>query len=866
MHLPFADSGAARNQGEPFMAAMQAVPMEFFQEGFFDSWDDFFKQYCKDQSADELYEQIDQLSKNLDVVELQLLREVAGRSTSFFQAAAGLERLLTELGGCVGTIKGLRRSLSAADEDMYSTAVSVKALQARRSNLQATLAITKGLEEVVAAQHALDCLLESQDYAAALELLEQMKQLLEQPGLLGLQCVRHLPPRLLDSAAAVEAAIANDLLATIKNYDIPRVLAQAASDAEAQPGTELVGETAAQQYKQVVGEEVKAAVREAVQRVLPVLLSAAGGEAPLAHQQGELQLTDQLQVLHQGSFMVLLHAAGRVICSCVDHVLRVTQLLEAILTGINASASQVSMVRKVCGSALQLVVDVGLGRWVKLLGARSAAHVRLKQYELKQLLDLSEQVAAYTEAAGGRPLGTFRAALQSQCKSLLDHQHQRCMNQLQHLLESEQWVAVEVPGSFQAIVDRLLSRCGEGAALLDGRTTPGVAAAAAAGGGVDRAAGDVRSARNAAAAAGADPVEQRQAQLLLSGKSFHLVNSALMLLKLVEEYMGLYDLMPQFGAEIVHRELELLKLFNSQTAALVLGAGAMRTAGLRSISAKQLALSCQAVAMLATLLPLLRAGSLALVSQPRRALLIPEFDRLLQAVQVLPEEIRGIASSKIPIDYSQATPTISLLTKQLATLRGVLGPILLKDELEFVFGAVARAFSDGLSELFELMLSQSGAWEPIIQANALSMLQVLLAAEQPPCQVPTVELRFPVAQVAVGDSSSANSKIEDDSDALVSSRLQCATTAAAEAAVAGDVQHMTSAAPNFMATHRGNVVAAPEQQVLVGPAGVGQDVPAAGAVVSTTALAACATWDPLNAASEPPGAARVEGGGPAGPS
>jgi hypothetical protein len=150
---------------------------------------------------------------------------------------------------------------------------------------------------------------------------------------------------------------------------------------------------------------------------------------------------------------------------------------------------------------------------------------------------------------------------------------------------------------------------------------------------VDGASGSADAPEAAAAAVGvaaAGHVERHQAQLLLSGKSFHLVNSALMLLKLVEEYMGLYDLMPQFGAEIVHRELELLKVFNSQTAALVLGAGAMRTAGLRSISAKQLALSCQAVAMLATLLPLLRAGSLALVSQPRRALLIPEFDRLLQ--------------------------------------------------------------------------------------------------------------------------------------------------------------------------------------------------------------------------------------------
>jgi len=65
----------------------------------------------------------------------------------------------------------------------------------------------------------------------------------------------------------------------------------------------------------------------------------------------------------------------------------------------------------------------------------------------------------------------------------------------------------------------------------------------------------------------------------------------------------------------------------------------MRTAGLRSISAKQLALSCQCVGTLAALHPLLRAGSLALVSQPRRALLIPEFDRLLTDLTLHTDEI-----------------------------------------------------------------------------------------------------------------------------------------------------------------------------------------------------------------------------------
>jgi hypothetical protein len=33
-----ADPRAGSSQGEPFMAAVQVVPMPFFQEGFFDNW------------------------------------------------------------------------------------------------------------------------------------------------------------------------------------------------------------------------------------------------------------------------------------------------------------------------------------------------------------------------------------------------------------------------------------------------------------------------------------------------------------------------------------------------------------------------------------------------------------------------------------------------------------------------------------------------------------------------------------------------------------------------------------------------------------------------------------------------------------
>lgn len=47
-----------------------------------------------------------------------------------------------------------------------------------------------------------------------------------------------------------------------------------------------------------------------------------------------------------------------------------------------------------------------------------------------------------------------------------------------------------------------------------------------------------------------------------------------------------------FVLEVGHHVCDLVRVFNTQACQLVLGAGAVRTAGLKSISAKHLALRC----------------------------------------------------------------------------------------------------------------------------------------------------------------------------------------------------------------------------------------------------------------------------------
>ena len=57
---------------------------------------------------------------------------------------------------------------------------------------------------------------------------------------------------------------------------------------------------------------------------------------------------------------------------------------------------------------------------------------------------------------------------------------------------------------------------------------------------------------------------------------------------------------------------------------------ALQVSGLKSITAKHLALSCQCLSALITLHPVLSLVLMAPVQQPRLGLLQPEFDRVLQ--------------------------------------------------------------------------------------------------------------------------------------------------------------------------------------------------------------------------------------------
>ena len=328
-------------------------------------------------------------------------------------------------------------------------------------------------------------------------------------------------------------------------------------------------------------------------------------------------------------------------------------------------------------------------------------------------------------------------------------------------LDLSTFLLSEVPASIQSMVDQLISYCSTGS----------------------------KEGRVEAPSRDSGPASSSSLQLELNGQRFHVVTSLLILLKLLDEYLVLQESVPLFSSEVAHRATELLKTYNTTACQLVLGAGAMRTAGLKSISAKHLAVCSQAILMLSSALPFLRVGLTSPLPAQRQLLLTPEFDHLQQDLVLHVEEIHGklvdimqdrlqMAARQVVVEAEtwglQAPPSsydstrapsstngsnasteshnlppsesIKSLAKQLNTLRTVLTPIIQQQEVQFIFGRVASMCSETLAATFDgLQFSNKGlaaTWEDQRRSNATFSLQCLSELPMDPTLTSTFTSRM----------------------------------------------------------------------------------------------------------------------------
>jgi len=214
---------------------------------------------------------------------------------------------------------------------------------------------------------------------------------------------------------------------------------------------------------------------------------------------------------------------------------------------------------------------------------------------------------------------------------------------------------------------------------------------------------------------------------VIESESFLLPVSAILCLHGLSSFLHLNTGIPSMTQEIATSMLSYLTLFNSRCTQLILGAGATRSAGLKNITTKHLALAAQALSFISTLIPHIREfvrrhlGSGASV-----ATLMGEFDKVRRAylehqqsiydklVDIMAGRATAHAKAMKTIDWEKegkvgVNTYMETLTRETSTLHRVLSKHLPEMTVKMIMEPVFKSYKEQWGKAFGDVTLQSEA-------------------------------------------------------------------------------------------------------------------------------------------------------------
>ncbi|KAJ1719997.1 hypothetical protein LPJ53_005311 [Coemansia erecta] len=454
-------------------------------------------------------------------------------------------------------------------------------------------------------------------------------------------------------------------------------------------------------------------------------------------------------------------------------------------------------------------MDVAHVRCAKLLNHRSEQNARLSLVGFHSLYTSIWRFIEQYEALGGKMCFGLRGTLTAQAKAFLSNFHNEKSRQIHILIENEQWVQAEVPIDFQNLVNQVIDAAyasgGHGATDPQSPLLLGMAGAASNGDGNSNSASGISLAsapnlgapfansplslatptpisageplsasrqstgpprtptiaqfdpsgvhglllaRNDSDAASIRSVDTAGMGLMhIGGEAFHVVGCSLVLVKSVVEYLQCAVNIPMLITDVLQRLVEVFKAFNSRTCQVVLGAGAMRSAGLKNISAKHLALASESLSLCMELIPYAKE-CLRHVMSPSQEVLLTQLDRTVndfsnhqgelhrKLVTIMSDRAEYHGRMLVAVkwdDLEPATqppvPAMDALVKEVRKLHKVLKRYLPTPALRSVFSQIFAMYETKLTPQYQKIRIASAEGKRQLMLNSQYLLRRLRALD-----------------------------------------------------------------------------------------------------------------------------------------
>lgn len=642
----------------------------------------------------------EKLSHYLDTVEVQIARQISTKSEAFFHAMASHDELQDQLKHTLTTIKHLRETIQRLDERVAKESLKIIKLTQSRANYIQLFNKLKIMSSIHETQPTIQRLLSNSEFIGSLDLISTSQDVLTK-DLGGIHSFRHLGSQLAEMERLIDKMLQEEFSKTT-SLELQRPITDTLPLMDEEHMVSILFGMLRQHkfnFVDVYREEAFMALKASVKQTIVETVSAAEDVMDM-----EGSLADQMRLLDYRRWMILLRqifdnlkilldrckafygvaldvvgiASGRTkgpntpvmserhsLLEEPEHLhVPVSEDLDVMITEGEYDKTS-SMLKEM----LHLICDYAHDRCVKVMTAR-AKDGFLERLSSSEFVNLSREVECFvseTEHICGRPSVSLRGSLQSQANRFVSRFHEERKTKLSLILDNERWKQADVPAEFQALVNHISEK--GVLSTLDKRP---------------------------------DTESRHTETIHVDGEKYAVVGTVLMLIKMVMEYCQCVTDIPNSAPDLLTRLVDLLKVFNSRTCQLLIGAGARQLVGLKTISVRNLALASRCLQLVVHYIPRVHAHFAAAVPAKNHGML-KHFNKIdkdyLDHIEEINNKLVNIAENSLEsllTKYEVKAPMPSQcfrsVCKQLAKLHEALISVLPQQQVRDLFIRMNASF------------------------------------------------------------------------------------------------------------------------------------------------------------------------------
>ncbi|KNA15930.1 hypothetical protein SOVF_093940 [Spinacia oleracea] len=375
-------------QGEALVACLREVPALYFKEDFELEDGGTFRAACPFSTMNENLVLQERLSQYLDVVEMHLVKEISLRSNSFFEAQQQLGDLNVKIVEGCKRIRELKETIRLLEGDVVGSARQIQEFSSMRGNLLALQQKLRLILYVDQALGALKLLVASADCAGALDVADDLRQLLDGDELTGLHCFRHLRDHVAASMDSIFSILSSEFMrASLHDAgDLDAIIVSTAKERASVPSNGRLDDvkldeeetsnfrdlvlpiiigllrtaklpSVLRMYRDTLTADMKTAIKNAVAELLPVLVARSlesdfsTGEKTGDADGGGSSLASRLRSLTSESFVELLAAVFKIVLAHLVRAAEVKKSIEWIMTNLDGHYASESVAAAIAHGA-----------------------------------------------------------------------------------------------------------------------------------------------------------------------------------------------------------------------------------------------------------------------------------------------------------------------------------------------------------------------------------------------------------------------------------------------------------------------------------------------------------------------------------